>query len=164
MAKKILIGLAALLILIQFFPPDKNLSGDDTYHVSTQYAIPADVNRLLEVSCNDCHTNKTTYPWYTNVQPVGWWLNGHVNEGKEHLNFSEFTNRRIAIQNHKFEEIVEMVEEGEMPLHSYTYFGLHADANLTDAQRQTIIDWAQAQMDLLAAKYPADSLKMPERR
>ncbi len=85
---------------------------------------------------------------------------GHVKEAKEHLNFSEFTSRKIAVQNHKFEEIIELVEEKKMPLPSYTWLGLHPEAKLSDSQRQTIINWASAQMDTLKIQYPPDSLVM----
>jgi Haem-binding domain len=163
MFKKILLGLAAALLLMQLIRPEKNLSEDNTYHVSTKYQVPDDVKHILSVACNDCHTNKTTYPWYAEIQPVAWWLNDHVNHGKKHYNLSTFTKLPIAVQNHKFEETIEMVEKKEMPLASYTNFGLHAEANLTDAQRQTLISWAKAQMDSLKANYPADSLKMKPR-
>ena len=56
-----------------------------------------------------------------------------------------------------------MVEKKEMPLASYTYFGLHPQANLTDEQREMIIDWAKAQMRYLKETYPADSLAFPKR-
>ena len=158
MLKKIALGVLVLLILIQFFPGERNDSGDRKNDITTQYDVPEDVAHLLKVACNDCHSNQTIYPWYANIQPVGWWLNDHVNHGKGHLNFSNFTARRIAIQNHKFEEIIETVEQGEMPLGSYTNFGLHPEANLTDAQRQTLIQWAKEQMDILKTEYPADSL------
>jgi hypothetical protein len=79
-----------------------------------------------------------------------------VKEGKKELNFSDFTNRKVAIQNHKFEEIIEMVKEGEMPLDSYTW--THKDAKLSPEQRTTITTWAQAMMDTLSAHYPVDSL------
>jgi hypothetical protein len=163
MLKKILIALVILLVVIQFFRPDKNDSNDQTYAISTKYEVSDHVNQILKVSCFDCHSNKTEYPWYANVQPVAWWLNGHINDGKRHLNFSEFTKRPIAIQNHKLEETIEMVEEKEMPLESYTYLGLHSEANLTDDQREAIIDWANNQMAILKANYPADSLVMPKR-
>ncbi|MGB5370056.1 MAG: heme-binding domain-containing protein [Flavobacteriaceae bacterium] len=164
MLKKVLIGLGIVLIVIQFIRPDKNESNDLTYDISTKYQVPEDVNQLLQVSCNDCHSNKTEYPWYANVQPVAWWLNDHVMDGKRHLNFSEFTKRPIAIQNHKFEETIEMVEKKEMPLADYTYLGLHPEAKLTDAQRTKIVDWAKAQMAYLKNNYPADSLVMPKRQ
>lgn len=160
MFKKILIALAIIFVVIQFIRPAKNLSGHTHYNVATKYEVPAAVSSLMKVACNDCHTNTTRYPWYSNVQPAAWWLANHVREGKEKLNFDEFTNRRIAWQNHKFEEVVEMVEEKEMPLKSYTWLGLHPEADLSDQQRSLIINWAKAQMDTLAAHYPADSLVM----
>ncbi len=164
MLKKILIGLGVILIVIQFFRPEKNNSNDLTYAVSTKYEVPEQLNQIFRVACNDCHSNKTEYPWYANVQPVAWWLNDHVLDGKRHLNFSEFTSLPLAIQNHKFEEVVEMVEKKEMPLPSYTNLGLHSEANLSDAQRKIIMDWAKAQMAYLKDTYPADSLVMPQRR
>ncbi|WP_339708307.1 heme-binding domain-containing protein [uncultured Kriegella sp.] len=158
MIKKILGGLLLVLIIIQFFRPEKNDSNDMTYDISTKYNVPEKVNHLLQVSCNDCHSNKSEYPWYANVQPIAWWLDGHIKDGKRHLNFSEFTKRPIAEQNHKFEETIEMVEEHEMPLKSYTNFGLHPEANLSDEQREDIIVWAKEQMAYLKNNYPADSL------
>ncbi|GGD50754.1 heme-binding domain-containing protein [Muriicola marianensis] len=164
MLKKIGLLLLIALGVIQFFRPEKNESNDLTYDITTKYEVPKEVEEILRVSCNDCHSNKTEYPWYAEIQPVGWWLNDHVEDGKRHLNFSELTKRPIAIQNHKFEETVEMVEEKEMPLESYTYFGLHPEANLSEAQRQVLIRWAKDQMTFLANNYPADSLVMPRRR
>ena len=164
MIKKIGMVLLIALGVIQFFRPEKNNSNDLTYDITTKYEVPEEVDQILRVSCNDCHSNSTTYPWYAEIQPVGWWLNDHVEDGKSHLNFSELTKRPVAIQNHKFEETVEMVEEKEMPLESYTYLGLHPDANLSDAQREVLIKWAKDQMAFLTENYPADSLVMPSRR
>lgn len=154
--KKILIGLGVLLLLLQFVRPAKNESDDQTYHLSTKYPVPDDVKQMLAVACDDCHSNKTVYPWYAEIQPVGIWLASHVNDGKRHLNFSNFASRKIAIQNHKFEEIIEMVKEGEMPMASYTL--IHRDAILSEAQKGRLVSWAQSMMDSLKAKYPADSL------
>lgn len=162
--KKILIGLGLILVVIQFFRPEKNLSDDQRFDVSTKYLIPDSVQAILKVACNDCHSNRTEYPWYAEIQPVAWWLNYHVTDGKRHLNYSDFTSRPIAVQNHKFEETIEMVKEGEMPLASYTWLGLHAGAKLTDTQRQLIVSWAEAQMDSLKAQYPPDSLVLKRRQ
>jgi hypothetical protein len=164
MFKKIILGLAIILILIQFIRPEKNEANDNTFALAKKYNVPHDVNQVLKVACYDCHSNKTEYPWYSYVQPVAWWLNDHIAHGKGHLNFSEFTEPPIAVQNHKFEEIVEMIEEHEMPLPSYTNFGLHPEADLTEEQRKMIMDWAHAQMAYLKNTYPADSLVMKRRR
>ena len=161
--KKIALGIIGLLIVIQFIHPERNTSNDNTYAISKKYLIPDHVNTILTNACTDCHSNQSTYPWYSNIQPVGFWLNHHTNEGKEHLNFSEFTSLPLRVQNHKFEEIVEMVESKEMPLPSYTYIGLHPEANLSDEDRKAVVDWAKEQMALLTATYPADSLKMKPR-
>ena len=158
MIKKILLGLATVFVIIQFFHPKKNDSNDITYDISKKYNVPADVQAILKVACNDCHSNKTEYPWYANIQPVAWWMNDHVDEGKRELNFSTFLSRKLAIQNHKLEEIAEQVEKGEMPLASYTYLGMNPKAKLTNDQKMTLINWAKAQMDTLKANYPADSL------
>lgn len=163
MAKKITIGLVILLIAIQLIPIDKNESGPTEYDVTTAYQVPEQVSIILQGACNDCHSNTTKYPWYSNIQPVGLWLNHHVTEGKGHLNFSVFTSRPLAVQNHKFEEVVETVESGEMPLASYTYLGLHPEANLSEVEKATLISWAKDQMAMLASNYPADSLVMKRR-
>jgi len=163
MKKKLVIALLVLLVAIQFFRPEKNLSDDNTYGIAQRYPVPENVATILKVACNDCHSNKTVYPWYAEIQPLGWWLAGHVNDGKRHLNFSEYTNKPLPRQFHKFEETIEMVNEGEMPLASYTWMGLHAGAKLTDEQKKILMDWAQAQIDTLKAHYPMDSLKMKRR-
>jgi hypothetical protein len=163
MKNKIILVLVALLVGIQFIRPAKNISDDQTFHISNNYKVPLRVNTILQSACNDCHSNKTTYPWYAEVQPMGWWLNKHVTDGKKDLNLSSFTKLPIAVQNHKLEEVIEMVKEGEMPLPSYTYLGLHAEANLSNEQRELIVRWAEDQMDSLKTHYPPDSLVMKRR-
>ena len=163
MIKKILIVLVVVFVLIQFIRPAKNNSNDNTYEISTQYTVSDDIRHLLTVACYDCHSNNTHYPWYSNIQPVAWWLNSHIEDGKKHLNFSEFTNKPLPYQYHKLEETVEEIEEKEMPLASYTQFGLHAEANLSDAQRIVLIDWAKEQIQYLERTYPKDSLVRKKR-
>ncbi len=163
MKTKILLALAAILVIIQFFRPAKNLSNESSQDISTKYMLTDEVSNILKVACNDCHSNQTEYPWYAEIQPIAWWLNSHVTDGKRHLNYSTFTSRPIAVQNHKFEETIEMVKEGEMPLASYTWLGLHPEANLTSEQREILVSWAEAQMDTLKAQYPPDSLILKRR-
>lgn len=163
MIKKITLGIIVLLVLIQFIPAERNESNDTEFDITKSYDVPDNVAMILKGACNDCHTNLTRYPWYSNIQPVKFMLADHVNEGKRKWNLSTFTKLPLAVQNHKFEEVVEMVEEKEMPLPSYTYLGLHPEAKLTDEERKILVDWAKDQMAMLAATYPADSLKMKPR-
>ncbi len=162
--KYLLWTLIALPFVIQLFPSKKdNTSNDETYGIATKYQVSPEVSNLLKVACNDCHSNNTIYPSYANYQPSGWFLKSHINEGKHHLNFSEFTKKRIAIQNHKFEEIVNEVESKNMPHGAYTWFGLHPEAKLSESQRTTLVNWAKAQMDTIKNHYPADSLVLKKR-
>jgi Haem-binding domain len=159
MKKKILIAFAVVLVIIQFFRPVKNLSNTKSLTgIATVYQVPNEVNVILDKACNDCHSNNTVYPWYAEVQPVAWWLNNHVNEGKAELNFSEFGTYTPARQYHKLEEIKEMIDEGEMPLSSYTL--IHSNAKLTDTEKQTLLGWSEGIRNEMKAKYPADSLVM----
>jgi hypothetical protein len=154
--KRILLILLVALIAIQFVRPAKNVSTDQSRNIKTLYAVPENVHTILTKACNDCHTNNTIYPWYAAVQPVLWWLDDHVKEGKSHLNFDEYTTYNLRRQYHKMEEVIEMVKEKEMPLDSYTW--VHRDAKLTDEERVILSSWAQSVMDTMKAQYPIDSL------
>ncbi len=161
--KKILIALLCVFIVIQFFRPKKNRSAEITAnHIYSMYPASPEVKAVLDKACNDCHSNNTKYPWYAQVQPVTWWLNNHIKDGKRHLNFSEFGASRIARQYKKLEECNEQVKEAEMPLNSYTW--IHKNAILTDKEKETLAYWVNAIRDSIKAKYPADSLVLPKRK
>lgn len=161
MIKKIFLGLLIALVAIQFIKPTKNVSGDTSKDISTLYPMPDNVKQIVTKACADCHSNSTVYPWYASIQPLGFWLADHVKEGKSEMNFNEFASYRIAKQNHKLEEVIEQVKEGEMPLESYTL--IHKEAKLTEEEKVTLTQWCQSIMDSLKAKYPADSLKLKRR-
>ncbi len=158
MIKKILIGICVVIIAIQFIHPAKNVSGNKSNDISTKYPMPDSVSVIITKACADCHSNKTVYPWYANIQPIGLWLGHHVDEGKSEINFNEFASYRVGKQNHKLKEVIEQVQEGEMPLSSYTL--IHKEAILTEAEKTTLINWCQKIMDTIQANYPADSLKL----
>ncbi len=142
LGKKIAWALLLVFVGMQFIRPGKNQ--DSTDHLASflsETNPPAEVRELLKTSCYDCHSNHTEYPWYNAVAPVSYWLADHVNEGKEHLNFSAWNTYDAKRRDHKLEEVVETVEEGEMPLNEYTW--THEGARLTEAQREAIIAWAK---------------------
>ena len=163
--KPIALVLLAALIIIQFFRPEKNVRSSETVatnDISKLYPVPQEVAAILQTSCYDCHSNNTRYPWYSNFQPVAWRLADHVKEGKKELNFSEFASYRIGKQYRKLEEVNSEVEEGEMPLESYTF--IHGDAKLNPAQKEKLMSWASEIRDSIKAHYPADSLKRPKKK
>ncbi len=145
-----LLGLAlgTVLIGIQFFPARRNLgTRDSPEDIAAHYAVPAEVRTLLVEACYDCHSDRTNYPKYASLQPVGWWLGHHVNEGKSHLNFSRFGAYGPRQAARKLDALANEVDGGDMPLWSYTW--MHPPARLTAAQRAKIVDWAQALHDRL---------------
>lgn len=162
MFKKLLLVLFVILMVLQAFRPEKNTSGNKENDISSLYPVPDNVEQILVKACNDCHSNSTVYPWYAEVQPIAWWLDDHVKDGKKHLNFNEFASYRLAKQYHKLEEVFDEVKGGEMPLESYTV--VHRDAKLTDAERNILMDWSVAVRDTMKARFPADSLIMKKKK
>lgn len=162
MLKKLLLVLFVILLVLQAFRPEKNTSANKENDISSLYPVPDNVEQILVKACNDCHSNSTVYPWYAEVQPIAWWLDDHVKDGKKHLNFNEFASYRLAKQYHKLEEVFDEVKGGEMPLESYTV--VHRDANLTDAERNILMDWSVAVRDTMKARFPADSLIMKKKK
>jgi len=140
-----IVKIIALILLvgfvgIQFVPTDLNQS--DTVPKTDFLLInntQENISALLQESCYDCHSNNTEYPWYNKVQPVAWFLEDHINEGKEELNFNEwdaYSNRR---KNSKLKSIISQVKDDEMPLASYTL--IHKDAKLSNSEKTLIIDY-----------------------
>jgi hypothetical protein len=138
--KKISLILAITLLFIQSFRIDKSTKPVDTSKDLISLTAPsAEVTQLLKTACYDCHSNQPTFPWYTNIAPVSWWIKHHIDEGSHHLNFSEWGTFELKRKNHKLDECVEMLEKNEMPMSSYTW--IHQEAKITDAQRLLLIEW-----------------------
>ena len=168
MIKKILkwagITLAVAFIVSQFIRPAKtNPPVDEASTLSARLQVTPEVEAILNRSCVDCHSHKTVWPWYSQVAPVSWYLTHDVNEGRRHWNVSNWPTdlKRSA---HRLEEMCEQVEKGEMPLASYLI--MHPTAKLTDADKKTLCDWANAERQRLgaAAQQAAPESQSGERR
>lgn len=141
--KNILKVIVVVLVIIQFFTIDKSTSPvDTTKDFLNVTQAPVEVAEIIKTSCYDCHSNQTNYPWYTNIAPVSWWIEHHIEEGKEHLNFSNWSAYSAKKADHKLEEFYEEVEEGEMPLKSYTI--LHGYAKLSEKEKELLISWVKS--------------------
>lgn len=159
--KIVVIVLALAFIAVQFIRPTKNAGEEITANqITAVYPVPDQVQRILKTSCYDCHSNTTHYPWYSAIQPVAWFLNRHIVEGKGELNFSTFATSPPYRQYKKLKEIGKEVKDGDMPLSSYTL--LHRDALLTPDQKVVIQNWAADAMKQMEAKYPTESLAKPK--
>ncbi len=140
MKKKIGIGLILLLIIIQFFQIDKTKpTYDKSADILSLHPTNDNIKNSLINACYDCHSNETEYPWYTSVTPLSWWIKGHIKNGREELNFSEWASYNSDKKNHKLEESIEMVEDGKMPPKSYKM--MHSDAKISDADKKALLDW-----------------------
>ena len=146
--KNILIVLLIAFVLLQFYRPEKNASGIIPETDIIVMTHPPDaVGGMLKTACYDCHSNTTKYPWYNAVVPVSHWIAGHIEHGKEHLNFSAWGDYDAKEKAHKLEELIEEVKKHEMPLDSYVW--MHSEARLSDAQIKTLVNWA----DQLRTRY-----------
>lgn len=137
--KKVLLAILVVFILIQFIRPEKNESKNETYAMSTIMEIPLEVRKIIETSCADCHSNSTKYPWYSKIAPASWYLAQHVKEGKENLNFSEWTLYNKNQKESIVKDLKEVLEKREMPLKSYLL--IHKDSKMTYNQYKTMYDW-----------------------
>lgn len=136
-------------VAIQFVRPERNLGDPEgPQSIVRVHEVPERVHAILQRSCYDCHSNRTAYPWYAEVQPVRWWLDSHIHDGRRHLNFSEFgtyTQRRAA---RSLDEITDTLLSHAMPLRSYTW--MHRDAALSKQDIDAVADWADALHDEIA--------------
>lgn len=136
------------LIVIQSFPIILNES--DTVPQSdfmVENQVPATIKNRLQISCYDCHSNNTDYPWYSKIQPAAWYLKDHIQEGKDELNFNEWATFSDRRKNSKLRSIISQIEEDKMPLDFYTL--IHRDAILSDEDKRMIIDYMTALKDSL---------------
>lgn len=145
-SKLILMVLLAVLILIQLVRPQKNTAAIpagkafvDTFKVSEQ------VNAILAVSCYDCHSNNTDYPWYSEIQPMAWFMDKHIKDGKEKLNFDELPSYGSRRLNSKFTQIITQIEQDKMPLNSYLW--MHEGARLSMEDKRLLVDYFNSLMD-----------------
>lgn len=139
--KVLAIVLVLGLIVIQFIPfgiPESKAGNDST--IVSSGLMSDQVHLLLRKSCFDCHSDQTELPWYSRVAPVSWLLANHINEGKEHLNFSEWEGYSKREKTGRLEDIKDEVESGGMPLKSYLL--MHPGAKLSPEEKVTLVTWA----------------------
>jgi len=141
--KNVSLALLVVLIVIQFFRIDKEIPAVDKSKDFIEVTNPPlEIAKLIKTTCYDCHSYETQYPWYTNVAPLSWWIADHIEDGRGHLNFSIWTEYPEKRALHKLEEFYEEVEEGEMPLSSYTL--AHGEAKLSKEDIDKLVAWVKS--------------------
>ncbi len=148
MRNKIVFGVILVFAVMQLFRIEKVEYQQPTENGIKMYENPSSqITQLLDETCLNCHSSQITYPWYSEIAPVSWWIADHIEEGREHLNFSEWGQYSVAKKEHKAEESWEEIEEKEMPLKSYVF--AHSEADLTSEEREILIEYFKK----LQAKY-----------
>tara|TARA_R100001015_G_C4619142_1_gene175774 strand:- start:178 stop:627 length:450 start_codon:yes stop_codon:yes gene_type:complete len=138
--KKIALILILIFAVLQIIPREKNENKAPTD--ADLFAVEeasSELQILIKGACYDCHSYQSEYPWYSNIAPFSWWIDDHIEEGREHLNFSDWSKYKAEKKSHKAEEAVEEIKEGEMPLESYQL--AHSSARLSDEETALILNW-----------------------
>ena len=142
MMKKLSIGIVILFVVIQLIPsglPDN--STDVSNDLIATNDIPLEVEKILQQSCYDCHSNQSVLPWYAYVAPVKFLVAKDIIEGREHLNFSNWNSLSKMDKIEALDDLYEEVEEAEMPMEIYTV--MHSNSKLTESQREILMTWAE---------------------
>jgi hypothetical protein len=146
------IVLAIILAGLQFIRPARtNPPVDEARTISTQAHLTPEVAAILNRSCNDCHSNQTRWPWYSNIAPVSWFVVNHVNVGRREMNLSDWAQYSADDRQGFLKKICREVQTGAMPLTSY--LRLHREANLSSEDVKTLCDWAGAESQRLSQAF-----------
>lgn len=146
--KHLLFFVIIVLVGIQFISTQKNQSTKllET-DISKSFDMPTDIQKIFKTACYDCHSNNTNYPWYNKIQPIGYFLERHIKNGKKELNFNEFSEYSLRMQKSKIKAIKNQIIDNKMPLWSYTL--IHKNSKLSQQQKDLIKQWASKLLDSL---------------
>jgi hypothetical protein len=133
--KRILAVGAATFLLLQAWPVERS---NPAVGAAALHA-PPEVDLVLRAACYDCHSNETKWPWYSYIAPISWQVAHHVEEGRAQLNFSEWGSYRESKQLSLAEEMIEQIDEGEMP--TWDYELAHPEARLDPSQVEVLRRW-----------------------
>lgn len=146
--KKVFIVLLVAFAGIQFIPTNRNQSNKELLSdISLTYNVPENIQSILKASCYNCHSNNTDYPWYNKVQPVSWFLESHIEQGKAELNFSEFGSYSLRRQKSKLKSMASQIKNDKMPLSSYTL--IYRNAKISENEKLLLINWINNLADSL---------------
>lgn len=137
-------------VVAQFFQPEKNYTEQTEQHILESENVPGNIETMLTNSCLDCHSNQTNYLWFHKVAPVSWFINNHIVEGKKELNLSEWGQQDVFDKLGILEDMVEEVEEGNMPLKEYVW--MHPDAKMGEEEIAQLKEWSQKLSEELMQK------------
>lgn len=141
-----LLGFSGLIVGIQLIRPARtNPPVNQSHTLEAVVFVPPQIESILQRGCYDCHSDRTRWPWYSNVAPVSWFVIDHVDSGRRHVNFSDWlrrdTKNPAEYTRERFQAICRQVQTGDMPLTSYLL--LHRTAKLSPDDIETICQWTR---------------------
>ena len=146
---KVLLALVGIVLAAQLIRPAKtNPPVDLRRELAAHSQLPPQVTNALNRSCNDCHSYRTTWPWYSQIAPFSWIITDDVNQGRRHVNFSDWAQYDPKRTDHKLDQICEEVRGNWMPLTSYKL--MHPNSRLSEYERAEICRWVGAERERLA--------------
>ena len=147
------ISLVVLLVVSQAIRPAKtNPAVDETQTMQANTHMSPEVAMILERACSNCHSSKTTWPWYSQVAPVSWFIVSDVNGARAHLSLSDWGTYKPEKKASKLQEICEQVEQGDMPLKSYVL--INPAAKLSESDKQLLCDWSKQERERVVRSQP----------
>ncbi|MBV8325873.1 heme-binding domain-containing protein [Chryseobacterium sp.] len=139
-AKKIIFWSLVAFALIQFIPIDRvNKPVDVKVNFVDSRKTPEKIKTLIKGACYDCHSNETIYPKYAFIAPVSWSVKSHINEGREHLNFSVWETYNKDLKVNMLSKSIQAIQAKTMPMPGYIVY--HQEANLSDAERSLLTQY-----------------------
>ncbi len=141
MLKKFLLLLAIVFLIMQVYQIDVSIPEDHASKTDfiEKYQPSEEIATLIKNGCYDCHSYETEYEWYMHIAPISWLTKGHVEDGRKHLNFSDWDAYDLRKKIHKLEECYEEVEEYKMPISGYV--SMHSEADYTEEERSLLVDY-----------------------
>lgn len=124
----IFLGGLVLFGLIQLIPIDRS---NPPVTQEPKWSSP-EARALVKSQCFSCHSNETTWPWYSYIAPASWLIKSDVEEGRDRFNFSNWDQRPGHL-----DEMVRQINRGGMSPIQYSLF--HPETHLTDQQKQSLI-------------------------
>ncbi|MDQ0067093.1 heme-binding domain-containing protein [Chryseobacterium lathyri] len=138
--KKVLFWTLVVFAMMQFISIDKvNKPVNTAVNFVDAKKTPEKIRSLIKGACYDCHSNETVYPKYAYVAPISWSVKSHVNEGREHLNFSVWGTYNKELKESMLSKSIQTVQSKVMPMPGYIVY--HKEANLTEAERTLLVQY-----------------------
>jgi hypothetical protein len=103
--------------------------------------VPSSVTSVMERSCQNCHSERTVWPWYSYVPPISWMIENDVNHARQHMNISRWEDYSTEQQVEILSRLGAEVRNHQMPMQRY--LSLHPEARLSESDIHQLYEWSR---------------------